>query len=342
MAKPKSLKLRTLITFYALFKHADQKHRLNSIKLNKYLRPYGLDCTARVLGDTVKVLKSVGFDIESKGEWEHQGVWIKNRPLSEDELNYLVYAVTSNPHLSKKQATDVLQCLKPFVTVYQEDMLSGFVETKPTVEPDDSLYWVYSVIRGAIKAKRRIRYSVEQIRYDEENKTVNVRTQLMTLFTPKCVYQGGGRLYMVGYNHNIKKVAAVDLSKVVDIKIAFKHKDINADKIKALLDSVSPEEIVPGKTNPVVYSGPVTFRCRGQYLAALYNRFGPPNGPVLKDKRGKTVYSVNNATITTETLFWLSQIPDCGVRVVGPDEVTEKIKEYYQKLSNTLLDTQKL
>ena len=131
MAKPKSMKLRTLVTLHALFKHSDATHRMNSIKLNDFLRPYNLDCTSRVLNDTVRVLREFGVDVRNKGVWENQGIWIQDRPLPDAELNQLIFAVTTNPHLSKSQATEILQNLQPFVTVYQEHLLQGFVDCTP-------------------------------------------------------------------------------------------------------------------------------------------------------------------------------------------------------------------
>ena len=53
--KAKSMKMRFLITLYALFRHSDEDHRLNTSKINEFLRPYQLDCTGRVLNDTVSV-----------------------------------------------------------------------------------------------------------------------------------------------------------------------------------------------------------------------------------------------------------------------------------------------
>ncbi len=342
MAKPKSLKLRTLVTLYTLWKHTDSKHRLNSGKLNEHLRPYGLECSPRVLGETVRVLKEFGFDVESKGEWNHYGVWIKNRPLSEDELQRLIFAVTSNPHLTQKQATDILQSLKPCVTLYQEELLKGFVKTNPDLLTDDNLYEVYSLVHNAILMKRRIRYTVDYIKHNKENGLLEKKRQWSTLFTPKLVYQTQGHLYMVGYNHPDKRIEAVDLSKITDIKVAFKHEDKNADEVSEILASVVPEDVVSEEKQQVIYKGPVVFRCRGQYVSELYERFGPPNEPIIKNARGKALYTVKDVTITPETLCWLEQIPGFSIRFAGPEPLLTQIKLYYDNASNALLNYKSL
>ena len=342
MAKPKSLKLRTLITLNTLWKYTDSKHRLNSGKLNEHLRPYGLECSPRVLGETVRVLKEFGFDVESKGEWNHYGVWIKNRPLSDDALQRLIFAVTSNPHLTQKQATDILQSLKPCVTVYQEELLKGVVETNPDLLAGDNLYKVYSLVHDAILTKRRVRYTVDYIKYNKENGLLEKKRQWSTLFTPKLVYQTRGRLYMVGYNHPDKRVEAVDLSKVTEIKIAFKHEDKNADEIDEILASVVPESVVSEEKQHIIYKGTVVFRCRGQYVSELYERFGLPSEPIIKNARGKTLYTVKNVTITPETLCWLEQMPGFDIRFAGPELLLKQIKTYYDGVSNAITNAKSL
>ena len=336
MAKPKSMKMRTLVTLRALLKYSDANHRMSSIKLNEHLRPYGLNCTSRVLSDTVRVLKEMGVDVRHKGEWDNQGVWIEDRPLPDYELKRLIFAVTTNPHLSRQQQTDILQALKPFVTVYQEEMLQGFVDTESVIDADDALYWTYSVIQEAIAAKRRVRYTVDYIKYDKNSRTVAPCREWATLFTPKCIYQTKGELYMVGYNNTDRCADAVNLKDISSIKLAFKHKDPKAQFVCQWIADIVPAQWVPGEAREVIYEGPVTFQCRGQYTAALYRRFGAPDGGVSKDVRCQTTYTVSRAQLTSEDLHWLSQIPDCGIRIIGPEALVRDVDNYYMRFSRAL------
>lgn len=338
MAKPKSMKLRTLVTLHALFKYSDADHRMNSVKLNEYLRPYGLDCTSRVLNDTVRIMREYGIDVRNKGEWDNQGIWIQDRPLPDHELKRLIFAVTTNPHLSKSQATEILQSLKPFVTVYQEPLLQGLVETQQTLEPDDMLYWTYSVIHEAIAAKRRVRYTVDYVKYDKETQSVEKKSEWATLFTPKCIYQTKNNLYMVGFNNTDRRIAAVNLKDITSIKLAFKHKDPKADMVNEWISDIIPQDHVPGERKEIIYEGPVTFRCRGQHVGDLVNRFGPPSGPVIKTARCKATYNLQQATITSEDLYWLNQIPDFNIRITGPKPLVEAVGDYYSKTSEGLLN----
>lgn len=338
MAKPKSMKLRTLATLHALFKYSDAEHRMNTVKLNEHLKPYYVDCmTSRVLSDTVRIMREFGIDVRSKGEWDNQGVWIENRPLPQHELHRLIFAVTTNPHLSKEQATEILHSLKPFVTVYQEPLLKGFVENDQEAPQDDQFYWTYSVIQTAISAKRRVRYAVDYVKYHGDTQTVERKEEWMTLFTPKCLYQAKGQLYMVGYNNTDRRIDAVNLQDITSIKLAFKHKDPKAEQVSGWIADIEPQEWVPGERKQLIYRGPAVFKCRGQYVTELFRRFGAPDGLVVKDVRCRTTYAVQEAEISSETLFWLSQVPEYGIRIIGPEPLVEVVQDYYQRVSFNLL-----
>ncbi len=122
--KVRSVKLRTFAILHIFYKYTDEKHRLNSRKLNEYLAPYGLECDKGVIRDTVKRLREFGVDVGYKGFWGTAGYWIKDRPLEDKALKKLVAAVTTNPNVSQEDKTEILASLRPLVTVYQEYMLS--------------------------------------------------------------------------------------------------------------------------------------------------------------------------------------------------------------------------
>lgn len=337
MAKPKSMKLRTIATLHALFKYSDADHRMNTVKLNEHLRKHNVECTtSRVLNDTVKIMREFGIDVRTKGVWDNQGIWIEDRPLPDHELKRLIFAVTTNPHLSRAQATEILQSLKPIVTVYQEPLLQGLVETEPNIDADDSLYWAYSVIHEAVVSGRRVRYSIDYTKYNSETQTVEPCRQWDTLFTPKCIYQTNNTLYMVGYNNTDRRVDAVNLKDISSIKLAFKKKDPKAEFVKGWIENIIPRDVVPGERKEIIYEGPVSFQCRGQYVTELYNRFGPPDGPVGKDGRCRTTYNLLRAQVTSETLFWLSQIPEQGIRILGPEPLREAVCGYYHNIAGTI------
>ena len=251
--KAKSMKLRTLVTLHTLYKHSDAQHRMNTVKLNKYLEPYGLDCTSRVLSDTVKIMKEFGIDVRTKGQWDSQGVWINDRPLSDETLQGLIFAITTNPYLSEDTGKALLEGLKPIVTEFQEPQLENIVNKEAIADVDDRFYGYYTIINQAIRDGRRVLYHLDYLQYDGENKAVYMRKDTGTLFTPKSLIQTNRALYMYGYNNTDKRVALVNLRDIADIKLSFKHKDTNEKTVEENLKQIHPSELIPENRNKVMF-----------------------------------------------------------------------------------------
>lgn len=71
------------------------------------------------------------------------------------------------------------------------------------------------------------------------------------------------------------------------------------------------------------------FKCRGLHVEELFRRFGHPDGAVVKDARCRTMH----AAITSKTLFWLSQMPDFGIRLKWLQPLLEVVNGYYNKVA---------
>ena len=98
----------------------------------------------------------------------------------------------------------------------------------------------------AIAAKRRVRYTVDYLKYDKETKTVEKKSEWATLFTPKCIYQTKNNLCMVGFNNTDRRGDAVNLKDISSIKLAFKYVDPKADMVNKWISDIIPPESCAG------------------------------------------------------------------------------------------------
>lgn len=265
------------------------------------------------------------------------GVFVQDRPLSEQELQKLIFAVTTNPHLSKEQASEILQSLKPFVTVFQEHLLRGTVETDPIMVSKD-LYQPYTIIQEAISSDRRIVFRVDRLKYDKLNQTVEKVQRIKMRFTPRYLFQKKDKLYMVGYNSTKRVFEAVDLKDITYVAPAMQHTDPFKTFIDQFFSTSDPRELIPESKQTVIYEGNATFQCYGLYDTDLFRRFGAPAAPVIRDDRCRITYSVPDISLTTDDLNWLSQIPGYGVRIVGPEPLVDAVRKYYASAVSGLLD----
>lgn len=227
-------KLRFLITLHALFKYTDENHRLNSKKLNSFLRPYGVESGYRSLSDTIDVLRQFGVDVQTHGVHNKHGVWLGKRLLSEETLKFLLFAINTNPHLSSQQTTDLLEKLKPLVTVYQEPLLQNVSGFTANVETPSSLMQCYATLHEAICNNRRVYLFTEN---QEPSKR-------KALFTPRYLCKRASGICVVGYLHRSKKVKGIDLQEITKVEMVLKHKTVKQDVANEMLSCISLDDYI--------------------------------------------------------------------------------------------------
>ena len=321
---------------HTLFKHSDRDHRINITKLNQQMRAHDLECTSGALVDTVEAMREFGLDVRSKGAWDRRGVWLESRPISEDMLRRLVFAISTNPYLPQTQIRECLDSLRPVMTVYQEEDLLNVLEVHKESAANEIYTDHYFKIFEAIRRKQQVVYTTNGIRFDRKSGEIHLRERRKTRFTPKCLYRDENRIYMVGYNYVDKCIDAVDLADVVSLDPPPHQTNAADDDTEGLFRDIDPGKYVPRSCSPVIYHGPAVFMCRGQNLKDLVDRFGMPDEPVKKNHSGHATFALHEVDILPDTLAWLAQIPGNGIRIKGPKDLVEAVRSHCAKEINTL------
>ena len=336
MAKARSPKLRTLITLHALFKYTDENHRLNSTKLNDFLRPYGLECNKKIIMDTAAKLNEAGIEVNLAGGGPYKGICLTNRPLPDHELRRLIYAIDTNPNISREQAQTLLDSLRPAVTVFQEPMLHTTVHSVLIGPLHPSLTQKYNLIHTIMTQNHRVCFSRVRLGVDKKKKTLTEKLIRAETLLPRYLIQRGNNTFVVGYNHTRQRIEAVNLKDMTNLQHAQYNNLPEVPGIIRELDKIDPYNYLPMASSSI-YEGPAVFYCAAKCLQALYDRFGTPCGPVERDERYRLTYPVSHVTIAPETLQWMGDIPGNGIRFIGPAGALEAVRANYQKTCNNLL-----
>ena len=335
-----SVKVNTLYILQAIFKHSDKDHHLSTRKIADLIEPYGQKCTIRLLPDTLSALREFGKALKTNGVTTERTFWLDSRPFPEDIVDKYIFAISTNPFVTQKQATELLEELKPFVTVYKEPYLRSLLSDCENYKDKlDDIYQTYNVIQRAIIEGKRV---ICQHRYTKYNKKTMCGETCETFpiaITPTALINKNDRIYIVGYNLGKNRPISLDIAEIVNIKIAVDYKSYNhQDALDAMVD-VDPDDIIPKTNEEVIYTGPVAFMCKEKSINLINKHFGNQYGKVFMKQlhRNRYIYSVENATITSETLHWMIQLPQNSVAVYGPPAAKEAIRKHLDKISKSIV-----
>ena len=175
-------------------------------------------------------MQEIGIDVRSSGYWGSYGVWIEDRPLSEDALKRLVFAISTNPYLSNAEATKILQSLTPLVTAYQESLLQSQVVTSRDDEQSQKLYKIYSVILEAISANKAVRCILAHTQNVRNSGDIQIQKANGILFIPEKVYCTEDKLFVSGHMGTEQKRIIMKLQDIVNIELANKKESVCVNK----------------------------------------------------------------------------------------------------------------
>lgn len=246
--KDNSYKSRTLLAIYTLWKHTDEEHKISSPKISKYLEPYGLKYTDKALRDTVRKLRDLGVDIRSTGqETGRSRVWWANRPLCDETLDKLVFAVKSNPYISTDQEAEIMESLIPLVTEFQEEKFKGSIKRLDKTEYNENMFKFYSEAQRAIERGEKVIYTKKDIKCDPKTKMSEEVVSKPMSFTPNCVCENKSNLYMFGYNHTKHQIEAVPMEDILTLRLARRYKERKVEGCDIEIESlktVDPMEYI--------------------------------------------------------------------------------------------------
>lgn len=241
--KPKSVRMRFLKTLYALIKYTDKTHRTNLKDLNERFLPEDL-CykTSRSLAETIDVLREFGCDIKRAGRGRYDGIWNDSSLISSKVLYKLNFAITTNPYLPQKEATEILDALRPFTSIYQEPILTDFVDTHFLNDAIEELFDNFSTIAEAIHTGQCI--SCQLIGLDANDDTwIPSRTASPPfLFVPKCFSTDEDQIYVTGYAVRKQKIIAVCLRNMENLKLV---KTFDKKKLRSIQSMMNGIKSIP-------------------------------------------------------------------------------------------------
>ena len=129
----------------------------------------------------------------------------------------------SNPYLSKKQVTEVLQSLTPLVTVYQEERLSVVTDRTNETQLPEAVRRAHVVMHEAISTHQSVMFKKSFHRSGAQSAKA-------VYFMPKRLLFEGGKFFAIGYHHAGERIETIDLHEIAEIQLIQLHSPKTAKK----------------------------------------------------------------------------------------------------------------
>lgn len=318
-------KLKMLYLVKIFSEESDDNHYLTMPEILKKLAAYGVNADRKTIYQDIAELKRFGLDILTSQDGRNYYYYLGGRDFELAELKLLVDSVQSSKFISENKSRELIKKLESLASNHEASQLHRQVLIAGRVKSmNESIYYNVDKLHKAINSDRQIRFRYYDWDLDKQLKPKY--GGMWYQLSPWALMWDDEMYYLVVYDakHSVVTHYRVDKMKEITIldvaregKEAFKDFNL-ADYTKSLFGMYAGKETK------------VTLEGRNYMAGVLIDRFGKDIifAPVDEDHFRTTV----TVAVSTHFLGWIVSLGG-GIRIVGPDNVVEQMKNMIKELN---------
>lgn len=319
MSRGTNQKLKLLYLVKIMQEKTDDNHWLTISDIQKELECYDIRAERKSLYDDFESLRKYGLDIIMEKMGVKCYYHIGSRELEVAELKLLVDAVQSSKFITEKKSNQLIKKLEKSTSKYEAKQLNRQVYVHGRVKTmNESIYYNVDKIHNAIGNNVQIKFQYYQWNVKKEMELKHNGS--FYKISPWELMWDNENYYLVGYDSVAGYIKHFRVDKMIKISLTDKERD--GKEIFDKIDMVSYSNKRFG-----MYDGEertVQLEFDNYLVGVVLDRFG-------KDAR---LYPVDDnhfrvrvdVAISRQFYGWIMGLGN-GVRIVGPDEVVDGLKE---------------
>lgn len=325
MAAGPNQKQKLLILAQIFARETDDRHGLTLQEIAERLENAGVNAERKTLYRDLDELQRFGYDIIAQQDGRLVRYHMGARDFELAELKLLVDAVQSAKFISEKKSRELIGKLEGQVSRYEAGQLHRQVLLTGRVKTDNErIYYTVDLLHQAIGENVQIRFHYFQ--WTRARKKALRRDGGWYVVSPWALLWDDENYYLAAYDAEAQKLKHYRVDKMLDLELLVAPRQgeecwrarNQADYSRSVFGMHGGESVT------------VTLECRNEMAGVLIDRFGQDLilSPLGDDRFTAQV----DAVPSPHFLGWIIALGD-GVRVTGPESVTEKLRLEAERLA---------
>ncbi len=320
MSRGTNQKFKFTYLMQIMLEKTDDDHGLTISEILEELEKYDVTAERKsIYADFQDMTDKFGIEIikEQVGRDTYYHVGAREFELAEVKL--LIDAIQSSKFITQNKSKELIAKVKKFVSVHQATQLQRQVFINDRVKTmNESVYYNVDFIHSAINQNVKIRF--KYYRWDISKKLVATHNGEWILVSPWALIWDDENYYMVAYDEADDKIKHYRVDKMMKISLSEERRA--GRKLFNNFDMAKYSKSTFG-----MYGGElckVKIRIANHMCGVFIDRFGKDITffPVDED-HSEFFVDVN---VSPQFFGWIFSLGN-DVRVTGPDEVVEQMKE---------------
>lgn len=318
MAKGINQKLKLLYLVRIFREQTDDNHMLTMSDIIEKLKGYDVNADRKTLYSDFEELRHFGLDIISEQIGRQHYYYLGAREFELPELKLLVDSVQSAKFITARKSQELIKKLEGLVSKYEATQLQRQVYISGRVKTmNESIYYNVDKLHAAISADAQIWFQYYQWNVKKEMELR--RDGKMYQVSPWGLMWDDEYYYLVAYDAEADQIKHYRVDKMLRITIT-DQKRAGKERYKKFN--------LPNYTKRVfgMFSGEetkVTLEAENSMAGVLIDRFG--KDIMLIPQGGEHFRVTVDVALSDQFLGWVIALGK--VRIVGPEEVVEKMRK---------------
>lgn len=326
-------KLKIMYLMKIFMEETDEEHAITLQQIVDKLKFYGVTAERKSLYSDIENLRLFGLDIcgyQMDRTFYYQLV---ERDFQLTELKLLVDAVQASRFITEKESKELIKRLEAYASKYQAAQMHRQVYVNGRIKSrNEKNYYSVDNVYRAIEENKRI--SFQYYHFDVNKKEVLAHDGKIYTVSPWAMCWDDEKYYMVAYDEDAGIIKHYRVDKMIKSEV---------------LDEKRTGEEIFKKENMAQYTHrlfgmfdgeerSVELLCDNDMTDVIFDRFGLDT-PVFKQSDNQFIAKVKVA-VSSHFFGWLMALGK--VKIIGPDDVVEKMKtqlleQYYMYFEKTEL-----
>ncbi len=322
-------KLKIMYLLKILNEETDETHNLTMAEIISKLQTYGIRAERKSIYDDIESLRIYGIDIIGEGSNKFYGYHIGSRSFELAELKLLVDSVQAAKFITAKKSSALIKKIESLTSKSEAVQLHRQVYVAERVKTmnEDILYNI-DILHSAIAAKQKITF--QYFNWNVKKEQVLKKDGNLYNVSPWALTWDDENYYLIAYDseEQIIKHFRVDKMRVISMIPEQRQGKAEFDNFDMALYAKKMFGMFNGEEQTV------KIECENRLAGVMIDRFGKEVMMIPKDEGHFTV-SVRVA-VSNQFLAWVIALGQ-GVRIIGPENVTERVRTEVRRLTEEYL-----
>ena len=307
-----------------MLERTDDDHYITMPEIMSALGEYEITADRKSIYNDLRDLETLGIEVEGEPVGNRYHYHVVNRPFELPELKLLVDAIQSSKFITERKTNALIKKLEQLVSKYEAVKLQRQVYVTGRIKTmNESIYYTVDAIHNAISENKKIKFQYYQWNVKKEMELRH--NGAWYHISPWGLSWDDENYYLVGYDSDAGQIKHYRVDKMLHIQMSEEKREGKEHFKKLDMADYAKKSfgMFGGKEQEV------KLLVRNDLAGVIIDRFGKG---VMMLPEDEDHFKVNvDVHVSKQFLGWIISLGE-GVRIVGPDEVVDQMKEEVKRL----------